>query len=234
MSDLPDLPDIDDLLDLIDDVVSDWDDVAELDTDVEDPGTDEDLADLEPEAEGDDEVADEVEVEVDDDAAPDSFVADPPEEPAGACRADVLGDAFELVGLAEAGEVLSAFGDESVESREMVAAMDDAGLMARVEHSSVGELAEWLESGVEVLLGGGGGGSAHAIVAVERDGTVMVEPLAGGARTALSLDHFEAMWDAIANEVLVVEATAGAVALGPSEVVVVPLGIDELAIVGGI
>ena len=227
MSDLPDIPDLDDFLELVDEVVTRWEDpVDDVVADAQDLTVDH--SDADPGPEPDPEVVGVHEVGLDVVA----LVDVPPEEPNGAYRTEVLADALQLAGLPDLGDLLAAAGGE-VETRGAVAALDESGVGARVEHSSVGDLVERLSAGGEVLLGGGA--AAHAIVAIDRDGTMVVEPISGGGtRFSVALDHFESMWDALANEAMVVETPGGLVSLGPGEVVVLPLGLEELAVVGGI
>lgn len=240
MSDLPpDLPDFDDVLDWLEDVVHDWggepdadvvsDAEAELETELDDLAHDaiDDLAD-----DGTDAGLADVELELD--LAPGAELdGELPAEPAGTCSAASLGEALGLLGAEDAADVLAAAGGD-LESRTAVAVLDEAGVSARVEHSTLGDLAEHLAAGIEVILGGGGG-PAHAVVAIERDGSLVVEALAdGGNRRTIALEHFEAMWEATANEVMVVDTPSGSVSFGPGEIVVIPLGVDELAGVGGI
>lgn len=222
-------------LDDLDELVSRWDDdsdtdrddVAEFD-DVADPTIDDDddlvLAGADADGADDDGVDQVVDLALDDDPgdAPDLVAAT--SDPTGACDVTVLVSSLELVGI-DASALFDPFG-EAVEPGAVVATLDEAGVAARLEYATIGDLAERVAVGVEVVLGGGTDGDGCAVVEITPE-AIIAEPLGGGPRFSIALDRFEQAWEELANEALVVEAGAAGL-LGTTEVVVVALAPDSL------
>ena len=144
----------------------------------------------------------------------------------GSCPVTSLVDTLALVGVDDAGSIFSALDSDHLGVREAVGALDFAGVPARVEYTDLGDLLEQLASGVDVVLGGG---EPHAVVAIDpQAGEVVVEPLAGGDRTALAMDAFEAAWEETANEVMVVNSDSSGIQLGADQIWVLPLGVAAM------
>lgn len=157
-----------------------------------------------------------------DEAGPDDdLVAAPlPGDQVGLCPVSSLVETLALAGI-DPGEIFSDFGADHLEARQAVSALDLAGVPARVEYTDLGELLERLAAGVEVVLGAG---APHAVVAIDPvAGEMVVEPLAGGDRTVLSMDAFESAWEETANEMMVVNADDSGILLGTGEVCVLPV-----------
>lgn len=151
----------------------------------------------------------------------DDLVAAPlPGDQVGLCPVSSLVETLTLAGVDPA-EIFSDFGAAHLEARQAVSALDLAGVPARVEYTDLGDLLERLSAGVEVVLGAG---APHAVVAIDPvAGEMVVEPLAGGDRTVLSMDAFESAWEETANEMMVVNADDSGILLGTGEVCVLPV-----------
>lgn len=149
-------------------------------------------------------------------------------EPGGDWSMTSVVESMGLVGNAAAAEVLAGLDIEVVGGREMSAALDGAGLDARVEHGDIGDLRERLDAGVEIVLGGAAG-AAHALVVIDSDaGQAVLEPLAGGPRRSVPLDDLVDAWDQMANELLVVATEGVAVSFGGSDVCILPLSLEDI------
>lgn len=223
-------------LDDLDEIVSAWDAVGDdaplADFDDAEPDTDDDsdVPALLDDAAPDSGAVPQVVLDVDD---PDDGLGDDRDDVLdgdgtsllhGACGVDGLVESLSLVGIEGAADVFAGV-DGPMEAPAAVALLDGAGVAARVEYATIGDLAERLAEGIEIVLAGADG-SAYALVDIDPDG-VVAEPLAGGARLAVPLDRFEHTWDALANEILVVESSSIGL-LGTGEVVVVPVAVAEL------
>ena len=204
------------------DVLDDEDDAGDAD---DDPGAPEISA---PDG-GPDLVPVELEVsdEPDDgDAVDDLVMASPLGDLIGSCPVTSLVETLALAGVDDAEDILSALGSDHLVAREVVGALDVAGVPARVEYTDLGDLLERLSTGVEVVLGAG---EPHAVVSIDPGaGAIVVEPLAGGDRTTLAMDAFEAAWDETANEVMVVNSDDSGILLGSGQVWVLPVAVDAM------
>lgn len=160
------------------------------------------------------------------DASDDLAMVSPPGDLIGSCPVTSLVETLALAGVDDAEDILSALGTDHLGAREVVGALDLAGVPARVEYTDLGDLLERLSTGVEVVLGAG---EPHAVVSIDPvAGEVVVEPLAGGDRLTLAMDAFEAAWEETANEVLVVNSDDSGILLGSGQIWVLPVGADAM------